>query len=459
MRANGGKVRAAAKPGTEAAPRRLGGRLGRRLGGRHVPGRAALLRAVLGGVILSSVALWPVAAGSDEPARPFTLGLDLRFEADSNPGLTSPSPGTRTGSTARLNFGWVTDTGVDRFSVDAAASLRAFGGRGRAAGDISGFREPRVGVGYIRSGADGSFQLSARWREDSIRSLRGLDEFLDPETGLIELPEDFDALVGTGTRRNRAANARLSIGENATLGFVLGAGVSATDYRNAAPSLIPATRTRADATARLRLNPVATATAGLRYARFDPRGGASRTTTGLTLGYAQDLPTGQFGLDGAADFRPEGTRLSASVRWRMERPRGGLGLSLGLARPAGGSRVRVISSLNWRQDLPGGSLSAQFQNSVDAGSDDTDRVLTALAVNWTHEVGPLSTLSLDARHAVSSRVGVGQRTASTTLGATYTHALTQDWGMSVGYNHRIRRETGTRARGDTVFLTLRRTWN
>ena len=357
-----------------------------------------------------------------------------------------------------MNFRWVAETAIDRFAVDAAGSLRAFGGPGTPPGAVAGFQSPQLGFDYTRTGADGSFRLTARWREDSIRSLRSLEDFLNPDTGEIELPDDFDALVGTGTRSTRSLDARLSLGERAPLGFTLGAGITTLDYSGAAASLIPATRARVEATARLRLSPVATGTVGLRLARFTPEGGPSRDSAGLTLGYAQDLPDGQFGIDLAADRRPEGTRLSASVRRSLELPQGAFGFALGLARPAGSSRIRPTGSLSWRQELPRGGLSAQLQSTVSPGADDIDRTQTALALSWTHALGPSGTLAVNARHAVSR--GGAASTATTTLGASYSHALTPDLGLVLGYTHRTRSQTpGVRASGDLLFLTLRRNWN
>lgn len=447
----------AVAPGPAPAPPRRS-RAAPQAGG--TPAARTGWRAILCTTLLSGAVLWPDQTGAQGPARPLRLGVELRFEADTNPGLTSPSAGLRGGTLARLNFGWVTETGIDRLSIDAGLGLQGFAGPGAPPASGMGItvEAPQVALGYTRSGADGSLALTARWREDSIRRLRGLDALVDPETGDIILPEDFEALTGTGTRRSGSVDARLRLGESAPVGIVLGAGATVIDYAGNAPGLTPSTRLRADATVRLRLNEVAAVSVGVRTARFTPQGGAGRVSTGVSLGFAQDLPAGQFGIDLAADTRPEGTRLSASMRRRFEGPLGALGLGIGVARPAGSTRLGLTGSLDWRQELPNGSLAARAQMAVAAGADDIDRRVTTLSLDWNHRIGSAGTLSAGGRLAVSD--GGASRVTSAALSASYTHALTEDLGLVLGYTHRLRQQTpGARAAGNTVFLTLRRNWN
>jgi hypothetical protein len=48
-------------------------------------------------------------------------------------------------------------------------------------------------------------------------------------------------------------------------------------------------------------------------------------------------------------------------------------------------------------------------------------------------------------------------TRNASLGVSYSRSLTRDWGMNLGYRHRIRDEDGApSANSDSFFLTIRR---
>lgn len=442
-----------------AAVRTAGnGTAGRRRAGR----RAAAIRplAGAGGIALAVLALAVLAlsATAQTAPPPFTFGLDLRVEADDNRSLAVTSPGTTTTGTARLSFGFLRETGADSLRLDAGVLLRAAGGAG-AATTATGLQEPSVAARYTRTAANASLSFGLRYSEREIRSLRSLDDFLDPDTGTIVLPPDFDALVGTGTQTNVNADLRASIGDAAPFGLTVTLGLRETGYRNAAATLIPSTTLSAGLSARLRLSDVASARVDLRAARFEPQTGAIRDTTGVTLGFAQEFPRGTFGVSASADTTPDGTRLGVSVSRSLELPAGALSVALGATRPATSDRIALTGSLSLRQDLPRGAITAGLVQSVGSGANDAERLVTAVNLGLAHEVGPNGRLALGADYAISTIPATSISTQSANLRVSYSHALTQDWGLNVGYVHRLLDDTGTgQANSNSVFFGLSRSW-
>lgn len=410
------------------------------------------------GAVAAGLAAALPAAAQERPG-PFTFRLDLRAEASDNRSLAAVSPGTTTSGEARFAFGFRRETGIETLTLDAAAVLRAISGPGAATAP-GGFQDPRIRLGYTRTGAGSSLQLGASYTQADIATLRDLSDFLDPDTGEIVLPPDFEGLTGTGIRRVSSASARLRLGENAPVTTTLTAGVSDTRYENASPALVDALRTNAGASARFRLTPVLAATAGVRWSRFDPAAGAVRETTGLDLALSQEFPRGAVTLAFAADMLPEGTRLGVSLGRTLDLPAGSLSVSVGATQPAGSSSIGLTGALRYNQDLAGGrTIAATASRSIGSGIDDTERTVTLLSLAYGQEIGPNGRLGLNASHVISSVVTTGVETATTSLGASYSHALTADWTVTLGVNHRIRSATGAaEARGSTIFLSLGRLW-
>lgn len=426
-------------------------------GRRRARRRTAAIRALAGagGLALAVLAL---SATAQQAPPPFTFGLDLRLEADDNRDLVPVSPGTTTTGTARLSFGFLRDTGADSLRLNAGVLLRAAGGPG-AATTATGLQEPAVTARYTRTAANASLSFGLRYSEREIRSLRSLDDFLDPDTGEIVLPPDFDGLVGTGTQTNFNADLRASIGDAGPLGLTVTLGLRETGYRNAAATLIPSTELSAGLSARLRLSDVAAARIDLRASRFEPETGAVRDTTGVTLGFSQEFPRGTFGVSASADTTPDGTRLGVSVSRSLQLPAGALAVSLGATRPATSDRIALTGSLSLRQDLRRGAITAGLVQRVGSGANDAEQLVTAVNVGLTHEVGPNGRLALGADYAISTIPATSVSTQSANLRVSYSHALTQDWGLNVGYVHRLRNDTAAgQANSNSVFLGLSHSW-
>lgn len=386
-----------------------------------------------------------------------TFGVAERFETTENLGLDVPSRGRTNQANTNLSFGIRSETQTSRLAFDVSGVLRAAQGPGHSGTDF-GFDGPKLALSYARSAANATLDLKASLSESDIEYLRPLDDFLD-ENGQIVLPEDLADLTGTGTRRNAGLNAAVTWGENAPVGFGLSAGYNALSYSNTtSPGLIDSRRKSLGASMRLDLSQVTRVTVNLKFSRFDddvPRS-KSRDTLSLETGLSHDLPTGTLNGSLSAAKTEDGTRLGFSIGRTFDLPNGSLTTNMGLTRAASGG-TSLTGSLGYKHELENGQISAQLRRGVQAGGDDTDRLTTALSLGYSQGLSQASALSLDLSYTENTVTATDSTVRNTSFGATYSHALTEDWGLDLGYRQRIRDADGTgKADSSSVFLSLSR---
>jgi hypothetical protein len=209
-----------------------------------------------------------------------SFGIDQRLETGNNLALETPEEGNSSIATTFLSFGLLSETATQQIGFDLGGGLQ-IQNTPDSDGTETSFTDPALTFFYTLEGADSTLSLSANYREADIDTLT-LSDFVNNE-GLIELPEDFATLNGTGQRTDYGINAFLETGRDAPLGFVLSGGASGIEYTGSNdPSLFDIARTNAGATALLRVSPVATGTLGLRYSTYDADDDLQtyRTTTG-----------------------------------------------------------------------------------------------------------------------------------------------------------------------------------
>lgn len=421
--------------------------------------RATLAAALplVGSLGLASFSAQAQETGQETGGVLLTFRLAERFETTENLGLDVPSQGRTNQATTNLSFGISSETQASRLAFDVAGVLRAAQGPGHSGTDFS-FDGPKLALSYARSAANATLDLKARLSESDIEYLRPLEDFLD-ENGEIVLPEDLADLTGTGTRRNSGLNAAVSWGNNAPVGFGLSAGFSALSYSNTtSPGLIDSRRTSLGASMRLDLSQVTKATISLKFSRFDDDVplSKSRDTISLDTDLSHDLATGKLTGKLSAARTEDGTQLGFNIGRIFDLPTGSLTTNLGLTRAASGG-TNLTGSLGYRHVLPNGQISAQLRRGVQAGSDDTERLTTALSLGYSQSLSQISSLSLDLSYAESTVTATDSTVANTSFGATYSHALTEDWGLNLGYRQRIRDADGTgKADSSSVFLSLSR---
>jgi len=434
---------------------------------------------------------------AQEAGTVFTLDVSQRLESTDNLSLSVPAEGTTTAATTRLSFGISSQTRTERFNLKMGTAFRIIDGPD---GSDNGFDDPFVTLSYGREGANAELDASARYRRNEVDFLHAFDTVIGDD-GSVELPDDFDDLIGSGTRESYGANARLDIGKNAPLGFGFSTGFSALNYSGVTdPDLFDSERQNYSATARLRFSNATTGHLTLRRDVFkdeDPAEQTERKTTSLSFGitheasprltidaslghtkvdtdetigivttrssedgingnldFTYDMPNGDLTAGIDAGTNQDGTRFGASLGRSLDLPDGYLSASLGLTRLED-SDTDVVASLNWQKELPNGNLNARLNRSVRSNNNDADVLTTTLFLGYSHNLSETSGLRFNLAYAETDEGG--NDITQTSLSASYRRELTRDWDMNFGISHRERGETTVgSADSQSVFFALSR---
>lgn len=434
---------------------------GRRSGRRETGIRWIAALPVAGAVGFGAVGYWSDPAdaqGREGGGVRMTWGIEQRFETNTNSDLDpGGSEDTRQAAT-RLSFGLTSTTRENSLSFGTSGLLRIASGP-----DFDGteaeLTDPTVRIGYTRSGANADLDFSGQYRESDVAFLRPLEDFIDQD-GNLDLPEDLEDLDGNGTRRNLRANLGLNWGRGAPVGFGINGGYSIIDYSNtSSASLVDSRRANVGASLRAEIAPATTATAGLRFATFDDDDPTSsrRNSYGLNLGLSRAVERGTWSVGFDLNDTEDGTQTGVNVGRDISLPRGSLSTRVGATAGAEGD-VNLTGSLGYNQTLSRlSSVNVSLSRGITQGSDDTERLLTALSLGYNHTLSRLSSVSVSVLASESEDTATDLATRNASFGLTYSRSLTRDWGMSLGYRHRIRDEDGVpSANSDSVFLTIRR---
>lgn len=253
------------------------------------------------------------------------------------------------------------------------------------------------------------------------------------------------------------------MGEGGPFGYGLRAAYTLVDYSDTTSTgLFDTERLDLGADVRLDLAPDRRLTLGVGYSLFDtddPTSGR-RETVSFDTGIAVDRPLGTLSLGFDVDHVEEGTRYALNAGLRRELPLGAIDLTIGVARGTSGGTA-VVGSAAISRRMPLGTLGAQLRRSYSSGSDDTERLVTAISANWGQQLTPLAGLSLDLAYIETNDSVTDQSVTSATLGATFSYTLTPDWSLDLGYRRRFRDDdaAGTGwAASDSVFLGVGRSF-
>jgi hypothetical protein len=453
-------------------------------------GRKPLFLLLCTGLVSASL----LPAMPDTPPMRLTFGLDQRFTLGRNEGLEVPSEGRSAYATTGLNFGFISETPLDRLQFSGNTRLR-LGDRGDES--VSEFEEPRLLFSYVREGVDSNFDLRGNYRRSRVEFSRTLDDFLN-EDGEIDLPDGFEDFTGTGQRTDYGASTRLVLGrEAAPFGVTLEASIRGVDYdEEARTQFSEERRTRVAANFRFRLSPVVTARLDLSHSRFDEdddpvnptrrrtdrvqtgfvyalsavtqldvglgwtridRRDEGTTTEGLnaTFDLGRELPDGSIGLALDVDQTVDGQRGSLVVRRALVLPDGSLSGRIGASRLAESGDVGLIGGLDWTKALPTGRILLRVDRRLTG--DEERRYRTLVSGSYTHDFTDISSISLRADYIQSSRTEDRNEVRQSNVGITYSHRLTPDWSLNAGASYRVREEDGReRATSPSVFIGLGR---
>lgn len=410
-------------------------------------------------VALSCLAGLPAqhALAQEAAGTSLTFGVIQRLEASDNLQLKAFNPqGSITASTT-LSFNLSKSTALSSLTFGASALLRLASGDGAASLE-RGLVEPNANLKYIRTLPSSSFSITANLRTTDIAT--SAFSITDPNTGL---PIDVTDETGTGARQSYDFGTQLELAQDAPLSYTLNAGVSGVDYINASnPALFDSQRVRFGAAAHFVISEVTTASLGLRYGRFtdDDPTEKSRITTGVDASLSILRPNGAFTTSLGNDHTPDGNRTSLSFGRTYDLPDGGLSASIGVTRGVSGSNS-LTGALSYNRELPNAKINLALRQSVTSGeATDTERKVAAISLGYQRELSQLSSFSFDASYSKIDASSSAAGSANTSLTATYTRSLTEDWGLDLGYRHRIKEldASGT-ATSNTVFLQLNRSFS
>lgn len=443
--------------------------------------------------VVSATSLLPLNLMAQEQGlggRIFTVDVDQRFGAGSNPGLEIPSQEDYFLSNTKLVFGLSSETPGQRIALNFGGSLRI----GQSPPEIpTGFKSPLVNFAYDRERANSDLSFAAGYEERDIAFLRAAD-FLD-ENGKLDLPDDTDDLTGSGERNVRYFNAQIETGKNDPFGFILSAEDNTTTYDNAtSTSLDDFRRSSIKATALLRFSEITTGKIALSHRSYDSStsdrnydsinfgfdhdlSAASRFAFNIgyqetrtkdlgpttvsddliyDLAYTRDMKNGtaRLSLDSSRDYL--GERLRARATRSMDLPQGSLSYSLG-ATSLNGENVNFIGFLDWEKELPRGDFNLNLNQDAGYNNEDDERLYTTAFMEYRQEINQNTGWGVGALYSYSDYGDSGRTVERANITGAYRYGVTQDLNIILGVSYRMRDESNVGlANSSSVFVNLSR---
>lgn len=428
----------------------------------------------------------------------YSFGVSETVRVGNNLALDTPAQGTSTIADTNLTFGILSEREDQTLDLDMGLSLTIENTPDTGSSTEFGVQNPFIALSYGREAPNAAFGLNLDYRESEIDQL-SLSDFINDD-GVLDIPEDFDGLFGSGTRSAYGADVTLELGVDAPLGFNLEAGVSGINYSGSVdPDLFDYDRTNLGAEAVLEFSPVLSGTVGLDYSTYDAANPEQtyRTTTDGTVGidYAlspradlsarvgvtqieteefgastvdvtnpiwsfgldYDMPNGVLTADLDLSSDDDGAeRRNLVVGRSMDLPDGELFYSLGLTDPESGD-IEPIGSLSWQRALPAGSLEISLNRAVRNSNTDETQLFTSFAAEYDHRINTISSVGLNLFYGQTDSTTGTPGTTQSEISATYNHALTDEWDLVTGVSYQTRDEdTVGSASSPSVFLTIGR---
>ena len=377
-----------------------------------------------------------------EPARSqdapdLTVGLAARLTHDTNPDLTPQGSAPATRGTLDLSFGLTVET--------PASALVLLGSVGLLDSEGAALSDPQVTLTYDRISADADFHIDGMVQQSDAASINDITNFN----------------TGTGQRRVASLQSALNLGTSRPLGFGLTAGVSDISYHNTpSPDLADSRTLNLGSSLRADLSPVLHANLGISASRFTQDAMADRDTIGYSAGLTLDRPTGPLALELLVEDTPDGTRSRLGFDHQIALATGGQ-LAYGLGMTRGVSQKNYVDgSIAYTQDLPAGTISVDLSRDVTDGAEtNSETVQSRASLGATHSMTSMADLTLSLDWAEQRDTASGLSDANTSVTATWTQSLTEDWALDVGYAHQIRDQNlAGRGQSDQVSLALRRSF-
>jgi len=415
------------------------------------------------------------------------LTLSTTLSADTNPDLLTTSPGTELDITENLSFSIQSQNSTQLFEVFGGVGLSF--SQAADGGNETDVTNPNVTVHYFNDGANANFDANANYWFGDVT-----DTFdVDPSSAVF-------LVVDAGTLAITGATLAYNWGLNAPLGFSVRASTDIRDYEGTLdPALFDTTKNEVSGAAILRFSPatqgtftvtltdytssdaVSTSSETMRYSFGVTHELARALTIDANLGFreksttASGTTTTRNGLQAGVDLTQvlangtvfgglqydaslTATSTALTVGRSLDFPSATLSADV-TADWNGGASPQILGRATFTQQLPSGSVSANFSQTLFEDSLSQDIKFSRLGVGYQKSLNSNSDINLafDFRRSEDARLGTAATKNRARLSATYSRNLSPVWDLSVGY---LRQQNSgsaiTTATSDKVFLTLAR---
>ncbi len=462
------------------------------------------LRTGVGGAIAVALGVAQTASGqvTEEPAG-FRVIVDysLGFDIDTNRELDDPSPGTYSALVNGFDFAILSNTRTQSLALTFGTDLRLESDPGNDESDPNlDWTDPAFNLNYTRQSANSRLGASARLRQQDVDDVQPF--FIDLNGDTIIDETGFEASQGTLTELG--GSVTLETGIDAPIGTTYSASYSSRTYQDVVdPELYDRVEYRLATSTRLRFSEVSVGRINAAATQYEYSEGRELDgeTLSLSVGLAHqvspilafDVSAGysksreeellndetvtdvEQGPNFAAQLTREvddGSYFASLTRNLVEdvfRTNLSFGRNLSMrgydlraefgATALDGGEASPTFGLVFSRPLPDGQFSAALSRTVTLNTDDEERELTSAAINYSWQINDRSSVNFGFDYSLVTNPG-GEETDSdqtrTTFIASYSHALTREWDLSVGYRGRSRTQGDEDAFSNAVFMDIGR---
>lgn len=439
------------------------------------------------GLIAVTFAFGAVPAFAQTTGAPNTSNLSFTtgLEFDTNKDLLVNPVGSTTSIYERLDFSGLTESSTQLFKFSFGTQLEYENYPG---GTSFGLTDTALSFTYARTAANSQLSIDGDYWMGDISSAYNVNA----NPALIR--------PGVGQLLRTSTNLAFQTGLNDPIGFWVNAGYDTRNYSDiAGRGFVDSTTTVFDVGANFRFSKATTGTMALRWDDYVEQNRNSREvlTTDVTFGVSHELRSalvlnGQFGYreretsNFAASVTESGYFLG--VNFVQDRTNGTIfgginydgtrfldeaSISLGrsLALPDGSLSAsvtltdiesigfKVLGYVDYVKQTPSGDFTFGISRDQNTDSRNRDVYYSTVGVAYRNQINSVSDfdLSLNLSRLENKYFGALPVEDRATFRASYTRAVTQDWFLNVGYQHREYTSSRTpSANSDTVFLTMTR---
>ncbi len=400
------------------------------------------------------------------------FGISSELSSESNAAMDRPSEGDTNTFATTLSAGISRRTSIEQLDIDGSAALTFSEEPNDAVQDVT---DPSLRLFYQREGAGSTLRAVSRAEEQDVTSVSSI---YDPETGEVTITPDDG--------RRRLLNQSVTLEMLKDMPIELDISAERGDvryYDTTAPTYYDSSTAGGSLATRLRLSPVTTMNARLRYKyheadnlqnteretrsgeagisyAIDPTSALSfatgyttvaTTASGLeeeeagatfNLGYDKELIRGTIGIDLDREIAATGARDALTFTRSFEMPSAALAGEFGLSQNESGDST-WIGKMTYSREFKRGTFGMNLMRDVSATDTGGDRVVSTLGSAWTHEINSLSQLSLNGNYGeVDYLNGSNPTSWQADLSLDYDHQLTRDWVLTTGVSQRRNMQEG-----------------